>query len=214
MAQNPAHLAVIGAGGRTGAEVVRQALRRGHPVTAVLRRPRPDAERPGLRQVAADVTDAEAVSAALAGVDAVVSTLGIGSSRQPTTTYSDGVTNLLAGMAEHDIGRIVVISASPAGSRAEQTLVNRLVVMPLLERIYGASYADMRRMEDVLQSSRSDWIALRPPRLVTGPPLGAYRVDSRPLAGSRSITIADLATALLDEVADPGLHRRGVYVSN
>lgn len=213
MTRDPAHIAVIGAGGRTGTEVVDQALRRGHPVTAVLRRPRPDAKHPGLRQVNADVTDAEAITAALAGVDAVVSTLGIGASRQPTTTYSDGVTNLLAGMAEHDIRRIVVISASSAGPRNEQPMFNRLVVMPILERIYGASYADMRRMEAILERSQSDWVALRPPQLVARPPRGAYRVDSRPLPSSRSITIADLATALVDAVADQEL-RGGVYISN
>lgn len=209
-------LAVIGANGRTGTQVVEQALRRGHTVTAVARRPRPEnaTTHPGLQTVAADVHRADQISDALAHADAVISAIGIGTSRQPTTAYSDGVTNLLSGMVEHHITRIAVVSAGAAGPRTEQPLLNRLVVLPVLERIFGASYADMRRMEAILGRSDHDWVALRPPRLTTGPARVDYRIDNRPLPRGRSITITDLATALLDLTENSTGHHRGVYIAN
>ncbi len=64
-------LAVLGASGATGRELVRQALRRGHAVTAISRTPVP-----GVPHVPADVHDRDAVAAALDGRKIVLSGLG------------------------------------------------------------------------------------------------------------------------------------------
>ncbi len=56
---------------------------------------------------------------ALAVTDAVISVIGIGSSREDTTVYSTGVKNTVAAMAAAGAHRLVVVSASPAGPRAE-----------------------------------------------------------------------------------------------
>jgi nucleoside-diphosphate-sugar epimerase len=55
---------VVGATGIAGAAIVDQLLAQGWPVTGLARRP--GAERPGLRWVAADLTSADALAAALA----------------------------------------------------------------------------------------------------------------------------------------------------
>jgi len=70
------------------------------------------------------------------------------------------------------------------------------VSIPILERIFGATYDDMRWMETLLRGSPADWVCLRPPRLVG------------------SITYADLATALLDSLTRPDLYRRIAYVAS
>jgi putative NADH-flavin reductase len=210
------HLAVVGATGRTGRQVVLQALSRGHTVTAVARRP----EALGLRDdrltlVAADVLDPGALLDPLAGAGAVVSTLGVGTSRAPTTVYSQGMTNVLHAMQANGVRRLSVISAAPAGPRDEQPFLERRLLMPVLDRVFGATYEDMRRMEALLQASDVDWTALRPPRLVDKPGTGRYRLDrQKPLARSRSLTFADLATALLDSLDSETLYRRAAYVAN
>jgi putative NADH-flavin reductase len=209
-------IAVIGANGRSGRLVVRDALTRGHRVVAVARSEGvagPDDE--NLTNVRADVRDADALKHVLAGADAVVSALGVGTSRAPTDVYSTGVRNTLAAIHSNGAARLVVISALPAGSWAEQPMLQRRVALPLLQRIFGATYADMRRMEAILQATSGvDWISLRPPRLVDKPAKGAYRMDARPLAKAGKITYADLATALLDSLTRPDLYRRAAYVAN
>ncbi len=71
------NLVVLGATGRTGRLVVEQALAAGHTVTALVRSPQKLTTRnPNLRVVAGEATDAAAVSRALDGADAVISTLG------------------------------------------------------------------------------------------------------------------------------------------
>ena len=66
---------VIGAGAGTGRETVEQAVARGHEVTAFVRNPR-QYDRADLRVVASDGCDEKAVSAAVAGQDAVFNTIG------------------------------------------------------------------------------------------------------------------------------------------
>ncbi|TDC85972.1 NAD-dependent epimerase/dehydratase family protein [Micromonospora sp. KC606] len=209
-------IAVVGANGRTGRLVVEQALARGYDVIALARRPRqstpPDRK---LSSVSVDALDRERVVEGLYGVDAVISALGIGTSREPTVTYSEGTANLLYAMGRQAIRRIVVISASPVGPRQDQSFFDRHVVVPVLERFFGATYQDMRRMEALLAASDTDWTSLRPPRLLEKPATGNYRLDvSRPLPKGRTLTYADLATALLDAVNRDDLRRRPAYVAN
>ena len=207
-------IAVIGATGRAGLQVAEQALARGDDVIALARHPGGLPRRPGLASAAADVLDRAVLTEALAGADAVVSALGIGTSRQPTVAYSDGTANILHAMGAHGITKLAVISAVPAAPRAEQPFLQQRMIIPILERVFGATYADMRRMEALLRGSDLDWVCLRPPRLVSKKPAGRYRLDaSRPLPNARSITYADLATALLDSLTRPDLYRRAAYVA-
>jgi len=175
-------IAVVGATGRTGRLVAEQALARGDDVIALARHPEALPPRPGLTAAAMDVLDRAAVTGALAGAGAVVSALGIGASRQPTVVYSEGIANVLHAMDVHGIKTLAVISAVPAGPRAEQPFAQRRLMIPILERVFGASYADMRRMEALLRDSDLDWVCLRPARLLGKNATGRYRVDAdRPL---------------------------------
>jgi putative NADH-flavin reductase len=170
-------IAVVGATGRTGRQVVEQALDRDHHVVGV----------PG----------------------------GIGSSRAPTTVYSQGIANVVGAMGAASVTRLAVISAAPVGPRPEQPFLEGRLVMPILDRFFGATYADMRRMEAVLGGSRVDWVSLRPPRLVDKPATGAYRIAADvPLPRARSLRYPDLATALLDVLEREDLQRHAAFVAN
>jgi nucleoside-diphosphate-sugar epimerase len=67
-------VAVTGANGRIGRDVVERAHSDGHDIVAIDRRsPGPDVDRqPGIRPVTVDVTDYDALRAALTGCDALV----------------------------------------------------------------------------------------------------------------------------------------------
>jgi putative NADH-flavin reductase len=209
-------IAVIGAAGRTGRQVVGQGLDRGHEVVAVVRSPEKlNMTGDRLTVAAADVHDAAALARAVAGTDAIVTTFGAAAGRQPTDVYSAGITNVLAAINGGAIRRLAVISASPVGPRAEQPAALRLLVLPILERFFGGAYADLRRMEAVLaRHGDLAWVCLRPPRLLDRPATGAYRLQGMPPPRARSLTYPDLATALLDCV-DGAEQRSGMlYVAN
>lgn len=207
---------VPGATGMVGGCVVQQALQRGHEVTAIARDPAKLAiEHPRLTKVRADILDAATVEPLLEGVDAVVSTVGIGTSKEPTTLYSTGTRNLLAAMEQHGVERIVVISAEVAEHWAHQGLFKLWVVLPLLQKFLGATYDDMRRMDIVLWESRARWTTIRAPRIRPATGKGSYRLDAeKPLRRGWMISAPDMATALLDIAERQDLDRTHVYVAN
>ncbi len=207
---------MAGATGTVGAHVVEQALARGHQVVAVARSPaRLTVAHPRLTKIAADVEDAATIGPLLHGVDAVISTVGIGASRTPTTLYSAGTRSLLAGTAEHEVRRVVVISSEVADHWAHQGWLKLHLVLPLLQRFLGATYDDMRRMDVALWESGASWTALRAPRIRNAAAVGRYRLDpEKPLPHGWSITAPDMATALLDLAESDDFSRRHVYIAN
>lgn len=72
------NLTVLAASGQTGIALTRQALRRGHTVTAIARDPEKIAlpDSPNLRKVAGDVHDAAGIAAVMDGDSVVLSALG------------------------------------------------------------------------------------------------------------------------------------------
>ncbi len=207
---------VIGATGRLGREVMTQALSHGHRVVALARRPAVIAlQHAHLAVVKGDVLYAPSLGPACAGVDAVIFALTRGPSRAPTRVYSDGVRHLLTAMQAAGTRRLVVVSAEPAGPWAPHPLLRRVVVFPLLHRRFSATYDDLRRMETIVRASTAQWTILRPPRLLDKPARQAYQLNpDGPLTTGRTLTYADLATALLDVLGQPTLLRKAVAVAN
>lgn len=201
-------LVVLGATGGTGKLVVEQALELGHHVTAVVRTPaKLGIEHDRLDTVQGDVTDADTLRPLLRDADAVVSVLG--------SICEAAITAVLEGFDDPAGRRIVAVSAQPVDrDDSGQGLLTRLVLLPMVRRVFRTEYADLARMEEVLQASNANWTVIRPPYLQDKPAQGTYRLalESKP-PRSGSITRADLARALLDAVDDSQTHRHAAGVS-
>ena len=207
-------LVVFGATGPTGRQVVRQALTAGHHVTAVTRKPdQYPLSSPDLEVVAADVTDPDGVGRVLStGPQAVISTYGVPYSRNEITVYSEGIANITRAMTIHGIKRLVCVTSTTVGTEKApgESLIGRKVFLPLLRNVLGRTlYDDMRRMEEIVQSSGLDWTIVRPGGLFdTAEPTDDYEVGSRLLPG-RVTSRADLAETLIREATEPR-HPRSV----
>lgn len=88
-------LLVFGASGKTGHALVRQAIDRGHTVTAFVRTPgKLTITDPSVRVLGGNVADSAAVASAIPGHDALVSALGVS---KPLTHDAD----VIAGNTKH-----------------------------------------------------------------------------------------------------------------
>jgi putative NADH-flavin reductase len=166
-------LLVIGASGRTGRQVVEQALGHGHEVTAFARdAARMGPPRPGVRIVEGDATVYEQLAPAVDGQDAVISVIGGGDGRE-VHVYSDATANLIRAMTARGVRRLVVLSAAGAGDISGQ--------LPVRYRLFRAApgmravYDDLERMEGDVMLSDVDWTIVRPARLTDGRQTGHYR---------------------------------------
>ena len=90
---------------------------------------------------------------AVEGADVVLSALGVPFTRNQITVYSLGAANIVAAMSRHGVKRLIVVSSSATEPyhHADGGFVLNRVLQPLVTATIGkTTYADMRRMEDLV----------------------------------------------------------------
>ncbi|MCU1427092.1 MAG: NAD-dependent epimerase [Actinomycetia bacterium] len=193
-------LAVFGANGPTGRLLTQLALDEHHDVVAFTRHP--DAfpiEHQHLEVAAGDVHDAAAVTSAVDGADAVLSTLGVPFAKTPITVYSDGATNIIAGMHAAGIKRLVCVSSSAVAPHPEPLggFIFEKIMQPYVVNKLGKTlYDDMKRMEAMVSASDLSWTIVRPSGLFEAPSVSAYEVAIDHI-GHRFTSRIDLADCVL-----------------
>lgn len=199
------NIIIFGASGGTGRHVASLALARGHRVTVFGR----SADRlaspgPACRRVLGDVRDAEAVSKAIAGQDAVICTLGTPPGDR-SGLRGAGTAAIVRGMRVNDVERLVCMSCLGVGDSYEvQDWFTRRVILDLwLWRVV----ADHAVQEALIAQSDLDWTIVRPPHLTdkdTGSLETRIPADKRP--STMSVGRGDLAGFLV-ECAERGGER-------
>lgn len=195
-------IAIIGATGRAGSQLLEEALRRGHSVVAIARDPSSLQGREGVTVKALDAKDSAALQAAVTGVDAVLSAAHF-STLAPQAIIDPvkraGVKRLLvvggAGSLLLPSGQRVIDSPDfPEAYKAEASA--------------GVGFLDTLRQEPTL-----DWTFLSPSaEFVEGERSGRYTLGKDHLLigadGKSWITFADYAIALIDELEKPAHTRQ------
>ncbi|WP_162641632.1 NAD(P)-dependent oxidoreductase [Streptosporangium sp. 'caverna'] len=190
---------VFGASGGTGQHIIDTALRHGHHVTAITRRPDavPDPTRPALSVAHADIRDAESLPAVIAGHDAVISAIGIRRGK-PRRLYSQGTANIVNAMQLSDVSRLLCVSSGGVDptDRGLPWWYRRLLIPLALRELYQ----DMAIMETTVRASGLEWTLIRASSLNDRAPQGDLQVlDGRQPPGLWRLTRADLADFLVDE---------------
>ena len=205
---------IFGATGPTGRHLVDQALTAGHDVTAVGRRPDALAPRPRLTVVTGDVLDPGTAQRAVAGGDAVLSSLGTPLTRRPVTVYSRSAANIVAAMHRHGVRRLLAVTSSvmdpawrPSGERFFNTVMD-----PLFNRRMGRTvHDDMRRMEALVRDSDLDWTLVRPSGLFDHPAVTGYTVRAD-VADGLFTARPDLAASMVAHLDEARFVRRAMAV--
>lgn len=216
-------LAVFGASGGTGTQVVTQALAGGHQVLAVVRDPSRLAVpgHPNLDVAVADVMRPDAIRDAVAGRDAVISTIGPSRRREerksaaaaPVSTR--GARSITTAMqATGSSRRLVVVSGTGAFTEGDGPLM-RYVLKPIAWRFLGDAFADFQTMEEVVRASGLDWTVVRPPALTDKPLTGRYRTRREfNVRGGLRVSRADLAHLILAVSGDPDTYHATISLAN
>ena len=100
-------IALFGATGGTGRQVLEQALASGHTVTALVRDPAKIEARSGLTVVCGDVLDQEATSRCVQGADAVICILGSGVGAEPVEAR--GTQRIIEAMKSKGVRRLIEV---------------------------------------------------------------------------------------------------------
>ena len=191
------NIAIIGATGRAGSQLMEEALRRGHSVVAIARHASKIGERAGVVTKEVDVNDAQALQTAVAGSDVVLSAAHY--STLPAAAIIEPV-------KKAGVKRLLFVGGAgslllPDGSQVIQSPDFPEAYKP--EATAGGIYLDNLRAEKDL-----DWTFLSPSaEFVEGERTGTFRLGQDHLLvsaeGKSWITFADFAIAMLDEVEQP-----------
>jgi putative NADH-flavin reductase len=194
-------------------EIVRQALERGHSVTALVRSPnrlKPFGGRITIQQ--GDLLSRADLPQVIQGHDAIVSGFG---PRQPVSKrdahllqqFADALTSA---MLKTNVRRVVVESVA--------FLFKDAILPPayLLGRLFFRQVVkDASAMERVFAESQLDWTMVRPPELTDKPYTGKYRVREGhlPLLGFK-IARSDVADFMIKAAENCSWVGKIVGISN
>jgi uncharacterized protein len=191
-------ITILAASGGTGRELTRQALERGHTVTAIARTPGriavPDSAQ--LTRIAADVRDPDSIKAALRDSHVVLSGLGVADG-DPPGTLTAGARAVTDAHPE----RIIWLGAIGTGPSAQAGgLLVRSMFRAMRAKLDDKVTADttvLRAGGTVFHAGPLSDGPLSPTRRTVG--LDAYRRRLFPAKVSR----ATVAAAMLDEAESP-----------
>lgn len=143
-------LLVIGAAGKTGRNVVEQAVAAGHEVTAFVHETKGYLSDSNVRVVEGDATDRSAMDSAMLGQHAVIDTIGGKNPLKTTTLEASAAATIVASMQSSGVRRLVVISMIGEGeSEANTNWWERL----LLSTFLRAEMKDKAAMEAIVDAS-------------------------------------------------------------
>ena len=201
-------IAIIGASGWVGGAIVREALARGHEVTAVSRDPSRLKDLQGVTAATADVRDADSVKRAVAEHDAVVAAL-VDRSAGDTEVIPEAAETLLRLLPDVHVKRLVF---SGGGGSLEVAPGTRFVDMPEFPAEYKSEALAQAKALQTLRSSASevDWTYVSPPPVdfFPGEKTGIYRTQAGDSVlsdenGQSRVSVGDFAAAIIDELESP-----------
>lgn len=141
------HIVLFGGSGGTGKQVVAQALKAGHTITALMRNPQTFAvQNLNLKIIKADVFQYPSFAHVIKEGNVVVSCLGA-KDRKPTTVYSEGMRNIMTAMKEANVQRIICLSAGAVVVPPKGSALLKFVTKNILQRLFKHLYTDMLLME-------------------------------------------------------------------
>jgi len=161
---------LLGATGRTGQHVIREAMRRGHAISAIARDPEK------LKDFNVDMTQGTpyeygTVEQAIGGCEAVINTLNVSRKsdnpwaplRAPKDLISRACANALQAMEQAGVTRFVALGAIGAG----RSWKNIPFLLKLVVSVSNLRFAfrDHGRQEELLENSAADYTVCRAPML-------------------------------------------------
>ena len=218
-------IAIYGASGEVGSHIVREALDRGHRVTAVSRDPaRVEVRHSNLSVVKGDLLDPDSVAEIVADKDVIILSVRgvIGDSKSAESALqfiaAEMLVDALYTMGA-DAPRLLHVGGAGSleiapgvlfASKLPTILLNKKLEVEILGQILALEF--YRKVDDV------NWTYVTPPRKFTnGPRTGEFRIGGdRALEDSRGrtrLSRADFAVALVDEVEQAKHPRQRISVA-
>lgn len=189
-------MAILGATGPTGVQLVNQALVRGHDVAVLVRNPdRLARSTEAVDVVVGDATNVDDLERVMTGADAVIVALGPGKNRS-SDIASRAAAAIIPAATTTGVRRVVIMSALGVGAtRAYCGFISRVGIKLVMSKLF----ADKEAADAMIRDSDLDWTLVYPVTLTNGPQVGHLSATETPTRGGMPrISRADVAAFMLD----------------
>lgn len=200
-------IALIGATGFVGSAILKEALERGHEVTAIVRHPDKLTAHPKLHAQKGDIYNTDEVAQLVAGHDAVISAFNPGWTNPDIYDLQvKGTKTIIAGVKKAGIKRLLLVGG--AGSLEVKPGVQSVDLPEFPKEWKQGALATREALNLLRQEPELDWSFLSPSAdLSPGQRTGKFRLGKDQLLkdanGQSRISTQDYAVAMLDEVERP-----------
>ncbi|MEJ5079619.1 MULTISPECIES: NAD(P)-dependent oxidoreductase [unclassified Ochrobactrum] len=201
-------IALIGATGFVGAAILKEAVSRGHSITALVRNTDKVAKLDNVTAVKSDVFDTDALASQLAGHDIVISAYNPGwTDANIRENHIKGSRSINAAAKKAGVKRLIAVGGAGSLEINGQQLVDSPdFPADWKEGALGARQA----LNELREENDLDWTFVSPAiMLEPGERTGKYRLGTdQPVfdeKGESKISVDDLAVAIIDE-AEQGKH--------
>lgn len=204
--------ALIGASGFVGSAILNELLSRGYNVEALVRNPEKiTIENPNLTVKKVDVADEKALAEDLKGYDAVISAYNPGWTNP--NIYNDTLQNyprIVEAAKRAGVKRLLIVGGAGTLFCAPGLRVVDSGVIPA-EIMDGVKSLGKFYLETLTKEGDIDWVFFSPAgAFVEGTRTGKYRLGKDDLIvdgqGKSTISVADYAKAMVDELETPAHH--------
>jgi putative NADH-flavin reductase len=198
---------LLGATGFVGSAILKEALDRGHHVTAVVRKQGQLSPTQELKIQITDVYDSVALAAVIVGHDALISAFNPG--WKDPNLYADqvrGTTSILKAIKAASVKRVLWVGG--AGGLLVKPGVRVIDAPDFPAPIKPGSLATIEALVQLRREPSLDWSYLSPPaNLRSGARTGKFRLGDDQLlkdsSGHSSISVQDYAVAMINELEYP-----------
>jgi uncharacterized protein len=200
-------IALIGATGFVGTAILREALHRGHEVTAIVRNPEKMQAEAKLHPLKGDVYNENDVARVVAGHEAVISAFNPGWSNPDIYQQQvKGTTAIINGVKKAGVKRLLFVGG--AGSLEVKPGVQSVDLPGFPAEYKQGALATREALNMLRQETGLQWSFLSPSAdLFPGERTGKFRLGTDQLLkdanGDSRISVQDYAMAMLDEVEKP-----------
>jgi putative NADH-flavin reductase len=208
-------ITVFGATGKTGKQVVEQALAAGYEVVAYARNPsKLNVSHEHLTVIQGELSDVALIETALKDADAVLSALGPrGDSKNKPLTQ--GMQNIIAAMKKQGVRRLIITSTLSAKDAKDKPDLRTKAMVNLVKITMHAAYEDIVSVAETVRASDLDWTIVRLALLNNKPKSGKVKVGyvGTGEVGTQ-ISRADIADFMLKHIGDTKYLREAPAISN
>jgi putative NADH-flavin reductase len=208
-------IAVFGASGGTGKQLVEQGLAAGYEVVAYVRNPsKLNMSNEHLTVIQGELSDAALIETAVKGTDAVLYALGPrgGSKNKPLT---QGMQNIIAAMKNQGVRRLIMTSTLSAKDSKDKPDFRTKAMVNIVKTTMHAAYEDIVSVAETVRASDLDWTIVRLAILNNKPKSGKVKAGyvGTGEVGTQ-ISRADIADFMLKQIEDTKYLREAPAISN